>query len=184
MFAIGKAGNPAAVDAGFDQSITASVLLNVDNAGAEGYDIYRRIGSVLTDGSSNIIAFTMHQSSIGSGGRVVQWADPPLDYQNLTLSTSQDTAPLSVPPGVVVRAFGNGSVSHASAQRSVYVRGPAANDEAPVTTAPPLATYVTASNGGVVGGQWEAYTNITAQVIARSSAADTAVRLATLGWEE
>lgn len=41
------------VDAGFDTSLTASNLL----ADATGYTYYRRIGSIITDGSSNIISF-------------------------------------------------------------------------------------------------------------------------------
>ena len=48
-----------AIDGGFDTSVSAANI-------PSGYTAYRRIGSVLTDGSSNIIAF--HQKSHGIAG--------------------------------------------------------------------------------------------------------------------
>ena len=44
-------------DYGFDSNLDASVLLNIDNAGADGYTLYRRLGTALTDSSANIYEF-------------------------------------------------------------------------------------------------------------------------------
>jgi len=56
LFVIAKPGG-ADVDAGWDTNLDASVLLNGDNAGADGYTLFRRVASILTDGTSNIIPY-------------------------------------------------------------------------------------------------------------------------------
>ena len=83
-FLIGKADGT--VDAGFDTSATAANLL----ADATGYTLYRRIGWVLTDGSSNIIPF------IQTGNKFL-WTDPGtngLDVSNASVTTSESTVTL------------------------------------------------------------------------------------------
>jgi len=53
FFAIAKPDGSS--NAGFDSSLTATNLLDGSNAGGAGYTKYRRVASVLTDGSGNII---------------------------------------------------------------------------------------------------------------------------------
>lgn len=161
------------VDAGFDTSLTATNLL----AGATGYDYYRRIGSVLTDGSANILAFTMVELPSG-GRRILKWADPPLDVDTSTLSTSGTLYTLSVPTGVRVIAetniFGTNQDS--------YVSSPDANDEAPSISAAPLLSLE--NTGGNTTAGFRVLTDTSARVRGRGGAASTVLRIATLGWEE
>lgn len=78
------------VDFGFDTSLTASNLIT-----ASSYLYYRRIGSVLTDGSSNIRQFIQY-------GDEFLWAVPITDFST-TLSTN-NTFTLTLPINVRVLA--------------------------------------------------------------------------------
>ena len=79
-------------DVGFDTSITAANLV-ADHAATA----YRRIGSVLTDGSANIIGFLQ----IGDTFLWQAWVN---DYTSATPGASEITTALTVPPGVSVEA--------------------------------------------------------------------------------
>ena len=67
-------------DAGFDTSKTASNLLADSQVVAGGYTKYRRIGSIKTDASQNIIDF--HINAYGMT-RQYKWIEPPLDYNSV-----------------------------------------------------------------------------------------------------
>ena len=84
-------------DVGFDTSITATNLL----ADATGYTKYRRIGSVLTDGSSNILAFKCFRS-----GNLLRTEYVTI-INELTTTAAATAADLvlSVPPTNDVRAM-------------------------------------------------------------------------------
>ena len=56
VYLLGNAAGTSA-DIGFDTSLTATNLLADAAVIAAGLTTYRRVGSVLTDGSANIIAF-------------------------------------------------------------------------------------------------------------------------------
>lgn len=90
VFIVDETGG--AIDAGFDTSLTAANLL-ADTGGSA----YRRIGSVLTDGSANIIAFTQ----IGDRFR---WVTRPEDFNNTAPGTAAVTVTLSTPDGIVTIA--------------------------------------------------------------------------------
>jgi len=82
------------IDAGFDTSLTASNLL----ISASAYTYYRRIGSVITDASKNILAFKQYGD------------DFYLSTSLQTLSTSSEALTatdltLTVPNGIVVKAI-------------------------------------------------------------------------------
>jgi len=83
------------IDAGFDTSLTATNLLT----DATDFDKYRRIGSFITDASSNIIGFTAKESA---GGGV--FTGHTLHINDLLSETSQSTTmtdlDLSVPNGI------------------------------------------------------------------------------------
>jgi hypothetical protein len=81
------------VDAGFDSSITATNLLT----DASTYTDFRRIGSVLTNGSSNIIAYKQYED------RFI-WDVMVQDISNQNFGSSVQTMALSVPPDVQVWA--------------------------------------------------------------------------------
>lgn len=159
-----------AADVGFDTSITAANLVTDHSATA-----YRRLGSVLTDGSSNIIAFKQ------LGDRFL-WLDPPLDLNTTTLSTTAQTPTLSVPLDVQVRALINIIITGGT-DRQVYISSPDVNDEAPSLTAAPLSTAIRSAGGSVdATSPGEFRTNTSSQVRIRSTASSTTARIATLGW--
>lgn len=64
LFIIGK--TDGSVDFGFDTDLSATNLLS----DATGFTLFRRVGSVLTDGSSNIIQFIAMESA---GGKLDVW---------------------------------------------------------------------------------------------------------------
>ncbi len=78
------------VDVGFDTSITAANLVTDHSATA-----FRRIGSVLTDGSANILAFVQN-------GDDFAWDVPVRDWNATNPGTSAVTQACTVPTGVIV----------------------------------------------------------------------------------
>ncbi|MBS4052678.1 MAG: hypothetical protein KGZ69_15980 [Methylomonas sp.] len=169
------------VDAGFDTSLTAANLLT-----ASSYDQYRRIGSVITNGSNTIIAFKTIESA--GGGLDFLWTDPPLDVDVTNPGTSAVTRTLSVPTGINVVAKMNVICRSAvAANSSVYLSSLDVNDEASSVTAAPLATVThNASAATDVGAQARVRTNTSAQIRSRQSGstANTGFKIATLGWED
>lgn len=88
---------------GFDTSITATNVLADWTAQAAGtYTLYRRLGSVLTDVSSNILAFN-------HVGDKFMWTAPIADYDTSgadpDLTSTPTSISLSVPPGVAVESI-------------------------------------------------------------------------------
>lgn len=83
------------VDAGFDTSLSATNLL-----ADSGYTQFRRIGSILTDSSSEIIPYTQ------LGSRFL-WDDAITDVDNLAVSTTGALAVVSVPVDLEVVALVN-----------------------------------------------------------------------------
>lgn len=171
VFVIRKTSD-GSVDAGFDTSITAANLL----ADATDYSEYRRIGSVQTDASSNILAFVQT-------GNEFTYADPILDVDTTSLGTSSASYTLSVPAIAGTVAKMNVVASRASNEAQVYVRDLNANDEAASGAVGPLFTVFSHSTSGVKGGQlMQIPVNGSAQIAARSTGASTTFRVATLGW--
>ena len=79
-------------DIGFDTSITAANLIADHSATA-----YRRIGSVLTDGSANIIAFIQH-------GDLFDWDVPVADVNANDPGATVVTVAFTVPTGLQIQA--------------------------------------------------------------------------------
>lgn len=97
LFAI-KNNATKVVDAGFDTSLVAANLL----ADTTGYTEFKRIGSVLTDGSSNILPFSALEQS--GGGLLVDYKAQVDDLVAFNAATARQTLVLSVPLGVPVIA--------------------------------------------------------------------------------
>lgn len=82
------------VDAGFDTSLTAANLLT----DATGFTLFRRVGAVLTDGSSNIIQYQQF-------GDEFHWNDSRADVSTTNPGTGEVVHTLnSVPTGLSVLA--------------------------------------------------------------------------------
>ncbi len=95
---LGKSTDPTAADIGFDTSVTAVNILADAAVVAAGYDIYRRIGSVLTDGSANIIGFTQD-------GDRFRWKVAVQNLGEATVANSNAvTIAVTTPTGIVAWA--------------------------------------------------------------------------------
>lgn len=160
------------VDVLCDTSVTAG---NIPSP----YTLFRRIGSVKTDGGSQILAFVQD-------GDYFRWKASVLDVNTTNPGASAVTATLaSVPLGVNVMALLNvffQSNTDAPAEY-LYVSDPSSNDEAPSPTAAPLAQFF-ASNAVNGIAQIQVRTNTLQQIRYRANGSDanTIVRVATLGW--
>lgn len=108
------------IDGGFDTATNAATLL----ADATGYAAPRRIGSVLTDSVSNIIAYTQF-------GDEFLWDSPPLDV-SATISTTSATPTMSVPPDFKVQAIVDWSLevtTSFAAVPALHITSPDQDDE-------------------------------------------------------
>ena len=160
-------------DMGFDTSVVAAKLI-ADHAATH----YRRLGSVLTDGSSNIIAFFQSDD-------VFLWKSPPLDINVTNQSTTGLSRVLSTPPDVRILAIVNHSISHSSANVTVNFQSGGANDEAPSRTAAPLG-HTAGLHDGTTDFRDQSnsllLTNASSTISSRSTQASTSLFLATVGW--
>lgn len=156
-----------AVDALFSASVSSPAMPG-------GYSQKRRVGAIRTDGSGNILGFVQRDGEFW-------WKDPPLDVDTETPGTSAVLTALTVPTGVRVKAF----VSAYVGDTGLYLSDPEVDDEAPSSSAAPLA-QIGESTGGTatsVHGHAAVWTNTSAR-IRRRSGANVSCRIATLGWAD
>lgn len=163
------------VDAGFDTSTSATNLL----ADATGYTAWRRIGSVLTDGSSNIIPYRQI-------GDMFLWVTPPADI-NGSITTTIANYTLSVPPDFVCRAIINFLTSLAANNPSPYIHSAYVADQACSTaigTSPQCTFRHTTASTTMGYGTMEVLTNTSKQIQAISNVAASNFGVVTLGWRD
>jgi hypothetical protein len=169
VFAIVNGGAP---DFYFDTSVTAA------NA-PSGTTAHRRIGSVLTTSSSQIVGFA--QVLTGSGA-FVYWNAVATDFQGAATSTTsaRQLIPLSVPNGPTVRPLGR--VITYNAQPFV-LSSPAMPDVAPAGSAnpPPVPGYDSAGSpsAGHLSGQ---IVTTTGQIGFRSAINGPTIGVFTFGY--
>jgi len=147
------------IDAGFDSAITASNLL----ADATGYTKYRRIGSVLTDASSNITQFFQYANGL------FYWKNPPLDVNGAAISNAGVTATLSTPLGVHCEAILNTKINR-SGGAIIYMYPTDVDIEAASLTAAPLGMVGDGTGTNDVGW-FRIITNLTSQIGASTDGA-------------
>ena len=160
------------LDAGFDTDIGAANI-------PAGYTAFKRLTSVLTDGSSNIIPFVADE--ISGGGLEVKWTDPPLDLSAVTVTVAA-LVTLQVPIDIKVEAHMN-VVSERSGGGSptiTYLSSPDQNDEVPSTTVAPLATIIT--HGDSIAVEVEKRTNTSGQIRRRSDDTGGTLSISTLHY--
>ncbi len=180
VFIIRKSSD-GSLDAGFDTDVTASHI-------PPGYSEFRRLGSVLTDGSKNILPFHQYGDEfwwdtsvydfgiVGSGAKV----------SGVNPGTSAVSIALTVPPNVKVRAVfhgyyynstpGNTQEWYASSLDSVDL---AVNFSTCIESAPFMP-----SNSESHGGTMQVWTNTSSQIRGRAAAsgANYSLNIRTLGW--
>jgi len=161
----------ATVDAGFDTSITAANLLADTAVIAAGLTKYRRIGSVLTDGSANIIAFKQE-------GDHFWWDVMVSNYDTADPGTSRVTQAVSVPLGIKAKALLTAAIAKAATAQTLFT-DPAQTDTAPTAT---LFTFKVAGGSTTASGEIMVETDTSSQICFRNSDAGTSTQIATRGW--
>jgi hypothetical protein len=140
-----------------------------------GFTLFRRIGSILTNSSSQIVAFKQD-------GQTFYWGAPVLDINNTNPGISARTLyTITVPTGVKVRPLGRFSVANGN-NSALIVTSPDMADLAPSATAAPgfdVYANTLVPNGVFYAGQL--YTNTTAQLGIRESVSDP-IYWMTAGW--
>lgn len=155
------------IDAGFDTDMAATNLL----ADATNYSHYRRVHSVLTDGSNNIIQQLIYKRS--GGGLLVRWVTPATDG-DYALTTTYEAKTLTSPLGYSVEAFGN-----VYGNATTQFRPVGAADADPVAGVNPFG--VRSDSGGTGGGKWFCPTDSASQ-IEMADTGGTNTELTTEGW--
>jgi hypothetical protein len=158
-------------DFGFDTSITGSNLLTDAAVIAYGLKQARYLGSVLTDGSSDIIEFFQW-------GDWFFWKEPILDYSGAQ-STSAVLQTVSMP--VDVRCLGLfNNVLPSAGGSGIYLSSPDSTDLAPSQTVSPLVTLLTGGSDSDASIAL-VLSNINSQIRRRSLTTDN-VRIANIGY--
>jgi len=165
------------VDAGFDTSLIATNLL----ADATDYSIFRRVGSVLTDGASGIIAF--HQQ-----GNLFLWSDPPLDINAAAFAANVDQlCTLSIPLGIKTGAIFNATGISMLDTKGYYFSSPDVTDENTTHITAPLLSLGAGNISGTgdateaVGMVYNILSNTASQIRAVTDDVST-LYIASLGW--
>lgn len=164
LFLIRK-DSDGSIDAGFDTSVTAA------NSPA-GYTAYRRIGSILTDGSANIIGFNQV-------GRVFVFNDQSLDISDTTPGTSANLATLSTPLGIEVKAMCIAALAHSTTVQ-ILITSLSQTDTAPSITNLSLRIDASGTNAVIA---LEIMTDVSSQIRYRSSLGTVSLfQIYTRGW--
>ncbi|ACL06223.1 hypothetical protein Dalk_4545 [Desulfatibacillum aliphaticivorans] len=167
LFLIGKADGT--VDAGFYTGLDPTAVL------PSGYTLYRRVASVKTDGSANILAF--HQI----GNRFI-WDATPMDLNSTTIGTTATSHTISVPSGVQVIAHLNWEAD-AQGGKDMNVFYPGKTAETPAYNAAP-GSMVRTNTGNNITGHIDILTNTSSQINVISTATSSKLRLFTRGWTD
>ena len=166
FFLIGK--TDGTIDAGFDTSVTAANI-------PSGYTLYRRIGSVLTDGSANILAFRQQ-------GDEFLWNVPVNDVNTTNPGTAAVSPALTVPESVRVEAIlGIRWQNTTPVEATMLFTALDQADTAPTST---LNDFTIANQAQFASGRMRQRTSTSRQIRYRLSASDeaTVFRIATHGW--
>ncbi len=160
------------IDAGFDTSLTAANI-------PTGYTAYRRIGSVLTDSSSNIIGF------IRNGFKWI-WKTPIQTYNAAVPNATDNTVTTQVPLGVVALAHLHVALERTGAGESgIYLRSPNATSIAGSTSAMPLySAHADFDSAGSFISQVDVETDTNSQFIARTDSGTFTLRIGCIGYTD
>lgn len=171
-----KRSDTGVVDALYSTSFSSPTM-------PSDYDKKRLIGAVKTDGSANILAYSVMETE--GGGIESLWADPPLDVNEATPGTAANLRTLSVPTGIKVWAWVNAYFAVGSSTHGLYLSSPDVNDEAPSGSGnAPLASLGmgATSTSNPTHGPLRIRTNTSSQIRARQTV-NSQQSIATLGWE-
>jgi hypothetical protein len=137
------------------------------------YTLFRRIGSMLTNGSAQWTAFTQL-------GDEFIWSTPVQDSTSGAYTTTATLQTLTVPLGIQVWAQIYGIAQTLAANGEILITSPDATDVAASVTAFNIFTPIAATNSTY--GVFSIRTNTSSQIRIRASAASTTVYVNTFGW--
>ena len=160
------------VDIGFDTSITAANLVANNSASA-----FRRIGAVLTDGSSNILNFIQDGDEFIFKAQIV-------NINATAIGTSRVTQAVSTPLGVQTRAILGlvGQVASSNSGVRVTLTHPDVTDATPTNQNANNAGENSSNNNGTfAGGTHIVLTNTSSQIAIRQDF-DSTVSMNTNGY--
>lgn len=166
-----KKDSDGSIDAGFDTSVTAANI-------PAGYTAYRRIASILTDGSANIVQF------IQVDNRFI-YDVPIIDVAQTSPGDTAVLATLSTPPGREVLAINVVSLEDTSpdANSFVIITSPDQTDTAPSTSA--FTAFIVLQGSDIASNVIaETLTNTSSQIRyhVEGSTAQHTLRIITNGW--
>ncbi len=154
------------VDVIFSTSAAAPAL-------PSGYTLYRRIGSMKTNGSGQWTTFTQ----LGDEFLLAPFMDNAAAFY--TVGTSASSLTLGVPTGIQVNALGLTNGQSAAATWALILSALDAPDVAPAVNGVGVSSYINTQN--LIGYQSNIRTNTSAQIRARATAAAN-LGYTTLGW--
>jgi hypothetical protein len=159
------------VDGLFSTSLASPVM-------PTSYDRKRRVGSIRTDGSGNILAFVQN-------GDTFLWAAPSVDVNASTVSTAGAVLTMLIPVDVQVEGIfqsvwsGPGSTS-----TQVVISSPQQNNIAPTSGSVSAITLAIGATSVISVNEIRVRANTSSQIRVRasSSPAGVTLQMATLGW--
>lgn len=140
-----------------------------------GYTKYKRVGSILTDGSGNIKQFFQYNNEF-------EWKTPVLDINTVMGTTSGSLYTINTPNGVSTKAIMNCFMTGGGGE-DIIITNPAIDNLAPSKTAAPLAGNLVNPGGGS-NGPFKVTTNTSSQIRIRTTATGTTLRVSVLGWND
>ncbi len=154
------------IDVGFDTSLTAANI-------PAGYTEFRRIGSIKTNSSDNIINFTQLGDYF--------WLDVPIEDFNGNYSTSGISLTTSIPSGLkMIGIFMPLFIT--SAGNAVLLSDPDGPNNAPIVNAGPASIHAGSEGGSrAFANQVFVVTNTSGQIRQRGTTTSTGV-IRTFGW--
>ena len=173
---IGTSGGK--VDAGFDTSVTATNLLSDAQAVDTNFRFFRRIGSILTDATSDILLFSQL-------GDEFLWPVPVLDVDGEVIASAGEALTLtSTPLGVQVWAIVNVIQADGGGDpQAINVSPIEQTTNTPSSTAAPLFNIGPTDAGfNEISNQLRIRTSTTQTINARSKTGGETLELATIGW--
>ncbi len=156
-------------EVGFDTSIVAANLI-ADHSATK----YRRLGSVLTDGSANILGFTQIGDQFDFDAAV---------FVGTTLNATAATATnitVTVPPSTL--AILNLHAPADAAGPVFYLSPLHADDVAPTPTAAPLGAITATSGTLAFQGNFRIQVDSSSQIRAEANTNSAVIRIAATGW--
>ena len=159
------------VDCGWDTSLTAANLLS----DASAYTYYRRIGSHLTDGSSNITAYYQYKDDFSWSAATV-----PVSF-NATTIVAATPVILSVPTGLQIYAEVTVTLDHVGTATQTTVRNNALTDSISSET---MHHVRTSSSAGYNSSTFHVLTDTSATVNHQSDSTGATLIIQTQGWRD